>query len=282
MSGLPDIARAILPPAAAQEVLAVYNIRADKVATVNQSNLAFNRWATALANDLAAGTQSRTITLVLQATSTPAQAAIVRPTSPGSPGTPPRSVAQAPTTKPIAKVTFDVSLDGGVGFVQSITDRAEANQSTHQTAGGFYVDQFGMKPGEFSLQAIVALTGDVATHLQVFKDLLFKAKLLVNRNSRNVQPPPRLLYTNSIDGRTLLLTQASLEISQKAENPNMAMVELRGSILSDYATALAAPQDDSALTGIAAASVIPALALATDGSGDFFNTTTAVAGVAAQ
>jgi len=58
-----------------------------------------------------------------------------------------------------------------------------------------------------------------------------------------------LLYTNSIDGRTLLLTQTSLDISQIAANPNMATVTIRASILTDYATGntlLAAPATTAA------------------------------------
>lgn len=285
-SGLPNIAPTVdslLPSSVSTVVLSVYNARADKIAAANQANLAsksynftFNN--AAIAADLATAPTSKTITLVLNATATPAQPAIARPTSPGSPGNPPTALAQSPQTQPTAIVTFDISPSGGVGFVQSISDRTEAHQSVHQTASGFYIDQFGMKPGELNIEAVVAFTSDVATQVQVFKDLLYKAKLLATANTVYINPPPRLLYTNSVDGRTLLLSQTELEVKQSAERPNMATVSIRATILTDYAT----PAQPLAPTAAAASVSATGLNLATNASGALVTTSPAVAGVAAQ
>jgi len=278
---LPNIStftNAVLPSSAAGVVLAVYNARADQLSAAQQTALAQRANITARAADLATKS-NRTITLQLIATAD-APPAIVRPVSDGSPGTAPVIGTQSSTTNVIAGITLDIAPLGGQGFAQSLRDHSEARQTIHETAGGYYVDTFGLRPGDFALEAIVVFTRDAATQIQAFKDLLAKAKLLPNPAASQVTTPaPRLLYTNSINGRTLLLTQASLDVSESAMNPNMASIEIRASILVDYAVVTQAPAAN--VVGGNSAPLGGALLQTTNATGTTVNNAVATAGVQA-
>jgi hypothetical protein len=262
-------------PSVSDVVLSVYNARADAIATAQQVSRAQLANTNAHVLD-SLGTANQTITLKLLGVATAAAPATTRAVSAALPGAPPMTTAGAATSPlPTAIVTFDISPTGGQGFVQSLSDHAEAHQTTHETAGGFYVDSFGLKPGDFSLEALVVYTSDAATQIQVFKDLLTKAKLL---KGSVTTPPPRLLYTNSVNGRTLLLSQISLDIAESATNPNMANVTIRASILVDYAAAVKQVVPATVVSSPAASQ----LSLTTNSSGTLIDTATAIAGVAAQ
>lgn len=212
----------------------------------------------------------KTITLQLTAT-TVGSIFPVRPRGPASFGNP--SIDQVPpqTTQTLASITFDIAPGPTTdGFAQNIVYGDRANQNTHITPNGFYADQFGMAPGQFQLTAIVVFVDDAAQRIQKFKDLLRKAKTQ-SRAPQAPTPAPVLRFFNSVDGRSLVLNQASLDVQQTARDPNQAVISISGEIFHDYATNKALSSGSS---GNAASNPQASLVSFTDSTTDSSYTTT--------
>lgn len=175
------------------------------------------------------------ITLILEGTMTNAQSnpTPTPPRSPGSPGRLPMTPPAQPSTQPIAQLTFDIAM-GYDGFAQTVSYSWIARQQTHQTAGGFYVDEFGQGPGSFALDVLVACVGDIQDKIEKFKAVLDQAKL---SNPLSPDFAKVLRYANAYDGRSLLLTQTRLDVREANDRPNTLMVSIAADILNDYSTA---------------------------------------------
>lgn len=175
------------------------------------------------------------ITLELSGTSQQTSTLLpIAPRSPGSPGRPPQPGKAQRKPQTLETITFDVATTKD-GFAQTISYSFTARQSTHQTAGGYYVDEFGTAPGSLSIDVIALATdvGDLANRLSRLKSLLDEAKL---SNPLSPAFPTVLRFLNAYDGCSFILTQTRIDFRYSADEPNRLAVSIGGDILQDYGT----------------------------------------------
>lgn len=176
--------------------------------------------------------QPTSIVLTLVGSSVPMQLLqAVVPRSPGSPGRAPQVGMTQSTPGQLGQLTFDTTIAAD-GLAQNISYSFSARQTTHQTAGGYYVDEFGEAPGSLAIDLLVLSTGGLPDQLRKFKSLLDNAKL---SNPLSPSFPATLTYVNSYDGCSFIITQTRIDFREEAERPNTLMVSISGDILQDYA-----------------------------------------------
>lgn len=173
----------------------------------------------------------RSIVLRLEATNTSPPTVPTRPRGPASAGNKTQQQPQPPTTSTIAQVVFDVAPENADGYAQSVSYGDRPRQTTHQTPAGYYNDQFGFAPGNFSLTAIVVTQDNIFDDMQKFKSLLRQAK---QSTPFAPDPAPKLHYENAIDGRSLILNVAAMDLQQSARDPNQCVLTISGEIFQDY------------------------------------------------
>lgn len=178
------------------------------------------------------------ITLIVEAAASGTISQTVAPTAANSAGTQPTTKAvPLKSSTVLAQLTFDV-WSGSDGFVQSTSETFSSHESVHITAAGFYIDQFNLSPGKLSM-SVIAVGGNgssggyLVDQIKGFMDVLRQAK----QSSSPLQPKaaPLTRYVNTVDGRSLLLSQTDLTIRESAELPNQIVVDITGTILVDYA-----------------------------------------------
>ena len=160
------------------------------------------------------------------------------PRGPGSAGRAPVKPSPKTEQKTVAKLVFD-AIPASDGMAQGVSYHFSARQSTHQTQGGFYVDEFGTAPGTVSIDLVclvyaVGNSGQVvsvADQIDKFKAFLDDAKL---SNPLSPSYPQLLRYVNAFDGRSFILTQTTLDFRMDATRPNTLLVTVAGDILLDY------------------------------------------------
>lgn len=216
--------------ALANQIIAIYNQR-DSFQSVTQAAIAAGQYALDRNAQARATQPSGKITLQLEA---PQQRVTsrIRIAGPATAGKPTTAQAQSQTTTVTTQIALDV-VPNGDGFAQSVVYTRTANETTHQTAGGFTQDQWGEKPGDLIVEAIVVFNRDIGQQIQQFKDLLAQAKAA---SPLDMKPAVRVKYINAIDGQSFVISQTSLEIRQAASDPNMARVTIRAAVLFDYAS----------------------------------------------
>jgi hypothetical protein len=153
------------------------------------------------------------------------------PSLPAGASDPDATGSLGPGPNNVAYLAFDVSLAGGDGFAQTLTYRHMARQSIHQTAKGFYVDEFNIAPGKLTINAMVIFQGDASTQVQAFMDVLYKAKMTTPMSP---SVPTTLLFHDVSLGRSLAITQTAIEISVSADEPSVGRVIIEADILLDY------------------------------------------------
>lgn len=144
----------------------------------------------------------------------------------------------------VQRITFDVGARAN-GYAQTVNITASARQSVHQTAAGFYLDEFNLGVGQLAVEADVLFgAGSPADQVQTFFDLLYKAKVTEPISS---EPALRLKFFDSYLARSLVITQDNVRLSLDAERPNRARLSIAATILYDYSTPTAAPSASSSL-----------------------------------
>jgi hypothetical protein len=133
-------------------------------------------------------------------------------------------------------ITFDIGRVADA-YLQSFEIASNARQTVHQTAVGFYVDEFNEGTGTLTLEAEVIYSGSAGTgsiaaaQVQQFFDFLHASKLtdpLAN------EAPSRLLYIDSYLNRSLIITQDGIRFRAEADKPGRGMLSINATILYDY------------------------------------------------
>jgi hypothetical protein len=139
----------------------------------------------------------------------------------------------SPTPSSSATLVFDVAGNGIDGYPQRIDYTTTARQAIHNTAVGFYVDEFNEAPGQLDLDIAVLYRGVEAQQVQAFFNLINQSKLT---NPLANEPPYRLRYFDSHLQRKLIITQENVRCSLDADQPNRARLSISASILYDYSS----------------------------------------------
>jgi hypothetical protein len=235
MPVVPGLTGAIPSPLQAiDDVVSVYTTRAtESKAIMNAQSEALNNRIGQVASILNATPVNPRITLTLEGTAANKNTNVVpfAPRAPGSPGRIPLVSAKNQAAPSInATLVFDVVM-GFNGFAQNISYTFSPRQTTHQTAGGFYVDEFGLAPGSLAIDVLVATTNDLQSQLSQFTAILETAK---KANPLSPSFAQVLRYVNAFDGRAFLLTQTRLDVRMQNDRPNQLLISLSADILTDY------------------------------------------------
>jgi hypothetical protein len=240
------------------DLIAYYDVRAQEIAAAQAIVTAKTR-GTAISKGLGVASASqqtqdttpRRITLELLQSATPSNSNNTTTPAqvPNADGL--RTIASVSVAQVVAQLTFDVSRNSN-GYAQTVEITESARQSVHNTAGGFYVDEFGYSPGSLNVSVWVLYNTVPGQQVQVFFDLLSKAKLTQPLSN---EIPLRLRFHDSYLQRSLIITQDSVRLQADVEAPNRARLSIAATILYDYSDPSAPPQ--SALTpGQAAATQV--------------------------
>jgi hypothetical protein len=144
------------------------------------------------------------------------------------------TIVSTKTVKPtqLGLLTFDV-VPGVDGYAQTATITEMARQSIHNTAVGFYVDEFNMAPGQLSIDVDVLYGSVPGQQVQKFFDMLNQAKLTSPLSNEN---PTSLRYFDSYLQRQFVITQDSVRCSLDAERQGRARLSIAATILYDYSS----------------------------------------------
>lgn len=142
------------------------------------------------------------------------------------------TLSQNGTTVAPGSIVFDVALLSSDGFAQRISYSQTARQTTHHTPAGYYTDEVGLAPGEFSIDAEVVFIQGAATQIQKFFQLLSAAK--AQSPLLSPAPPYKLVLTDTYLGRSYVVTQRDLAVVQSVDALNRARIQMSGLILLDY------------------------------------------------
>lgn len=135
-------------------------------------------------------------------------------------------------TGAIAAVTFDVTQNPDGGWAQRLEYGAISRQSEQNTALGFHVNEWGVGIAPLSVDAIVSLGGNPPGAVQKFFDLLYLAK---RTRPLSDEYPKILRYTDVYLGRSFIITQRTVRLTESAEEPHIARLRIEAGIIRDYA-----------------------------------------------
>lgn len=167
--------------------------------------------------------------------------------------TPPKNASRNGS---IAQIIFDVTQTPDGGWAQRISYGAASRQSETNTALGFHVNEFGVAIAPLLVDAIVSLAGNPPGAAQKFFDLLYLAK---RTRPLSDEFPKLLRYTDVYLGRSFIITQRSITLTEAADEPNIARLRIEAGIIRDYsnswgyASATPAPASLSGVPGQVAA-----------------------------
>lgn len=201
------------------EILAIYNTRQAAIAQANAiksaQTLGTNLGVTQGLQNYS--TSPRTLTLELL---TPQSKAATN----ASPGAPSGYFLST-------SLTFAVAKDG---YAQNISITATARQNVHQTVVGNYVDEWGMAPGQLTVDCDVIWTEAPPSQVQSFFDLIQNAKATTPLSD---ELPSILRYHDDYLNRSYVITQDSLVLTESADHQNMGHLTIAATILYDYGLA---------------------------------------------
>lgn len=138
--------------------------------------------------------------------------------------------AGAPQQQTLAAVILDV-VPNAMGWPQRISVQMSARQSYQQTALGFHNLEWGIAIGKLDVNCLVYLGQSPSEAVKPFFDLLYRAK---TTRPLAGEFPKTLRYTDSYLGKTFIISQDSVGLSESAEMQNMANLSISASILLDY------------------------------------------------
>jgi len=183
-----------------------------------------------------ASQMSRTYTLLLN----PPQSQIAQPATPqqtslsSASGQSLTVIGRVKTTLPPAppasRITLDVTLKGSDAFAQAYERVARARSSTHATADGFYVDEFGFQPAVIDVEATLIFGTNPASQIEAIDDFFAQTKRITPFVN---QRPPRVYFLDSFAGKTFLVNLQELRLRQSVDSPLLGLFTFRGEILMD-------------------------------------------------
>lgn len=150
------------------------------------------------------------------------------------------SVGNVPTSVGIVSplgisgaLLFDVTLATAPnGVPQRVAYTNVARQTIEQSAAGFHVNEFGLAPGRLDIDAIIVYQG--MEYAQVDSFFSFLRQVKVNNPLAQIDPPGKVMFTDTYLQRSLSITIETIMIEQVAGSNNQAHLVLGASILHDY------------------------------------------------
>jgi hypothetical protein len=167
-------------------------------------------------------------------------------------------IAHTSTAKPatVATLSFAIAPPSN-GFAQTIDVGMNARQSVHQTAAGYYVDEYNEGTGTLNIDVeVLYRTNAPGDEIQNFFSMLHQAKLTEPLASGS---PFRLRYHDAYLGQSFIITQDSVRLRIDAERPGRARLTIAATILLDYSQPSASTQPGSS-SATAAATAASSLA----------------------
>jgi hypothetical protein len=135
---------------------------------------------------------------------------------------------------PVSSLTFDVAVSPSInGFAQRINYERRARQSIQQSLAGYHVNEFGLAPGSLDIEAIVIWSPTPSAQVQQFFDQLGTAKMSAPNSG---DTPFTLRFHDSYLGRSYVITQDGVSLTQDADNPNRGVLRIQATILYDYSS----------------------------------------------
>jgi hypothetical protein len=231
------------------DLVSFYDVRAQEIAAATRYVVAATKGIAAGkgASDIVVGPGGpRTITLELLQAAPPTNSnSVTTPVqTPNADGL--RTLGEVTATPApitVALLTFDVGRNAD-GYAQVVEITESARQSVHNTAGGYYVDEFGLAPGNLTVDVWVLYGQVPGQQVQNFFDVLKKAKLTQPLSN---EIPLRLRFHDTFLERSLVITQDNIRLRTDVEAPNRARLTISATILYDYSAPQGTTQPASAL-----------------------------------
>lgn len=149
---------------------------------------------------------------------------------------PPSTVAK--TTDPAATppapqrstLTMDVSIYSSDAIAESLSESMTARQVTHNTAAGFYVDEWGFAPGSIQIGARVIFRTQPDQQIQSVRSWFQQTKRL----TPFIPGAPGIVrFHDSFSGISLQLNLVSLTLTRVADDPVRGQLTITAEVLAD-------------------------------------------------